>query len=214
MDTKIRKIFVLLYPLNDFSKRMYEYIQGKLAELAPAYAVVETGGVGYLLHISLQTYSEIEGRSEVKLFTHFVVREDAQLFFGFSTKTERELFRQLISVSGVGGNTARMILSTYSPRELQGIITAGNAVLLKNVKGLGLKTAQKIIVELSGKLMAPGADDGGAQPGAGGSFDEALAALSMLGFARAPAEKVLRGVLRESPAAPVEELIRMALKKL
>ena len=101
MDTKIRKIFVLLYPLNDFSKRMYEYIQGKLAELAPAYAVVETGGVGYLLHISLQTYSEIEGRSEVKLFTHFVVREDAQLFFGFSTKTERELFRQLISVSGV-----------------------------------------------------------------------------------------------------------------
>ena len=102
MDTKIRKIFVLLYPLNDFSKRMYEYIQGKLAELAPAYAVVETGGVGYLLHISLQTYSEIEGRSEVKLFTHFVVREDAQLFFGFSTKTERELFRQLISVSGVG----------------------------------------------------------------------------------------------------------------
>ena len=193
---------------------MYEYIQGKLAELAPTYAVVETGGVGYLFHISLQTYSEIEGRSEVKLYAHFVVREDAQLFFGFSTKTERELFRQLISVSGVGGNTARMILSTYSPRELQGIITAGNAVLLKNVKGLGLKTAQKIIVELSGKLMAPGADDGGAQPGAGGSFDEALAALSMLGFARAPAEKVLRGVLRESPAAPVEELIRMALKKL
>ena len=140
MDTKIRKIFVLLYPLNDFSKRMYEYIQGKLAELAPAYAVVETGGVGYLLHISLQTYSEIEGRSEVKLFTHFVVREDAQLFFGFSTKTERELFRQLISVSGVGGNTARMILSTYSPRELQSIITTENAVLLKNVKGLGLKT--------------------------------------------------------------------------
>ena len=139
MDTKIRKIFVLLYPLNDFSKRMYEYIQGKLAELAPAYAVVETGGVGYLLHISLQTYSEIEGRSEVKLFTHFVVREDAQLFFGFSTKTERELFRQLISVSGVGGNTARMILSTYSPRELQSIITTENAVLLKNVKGLGLK---------------------------------------------------------------------------
>ncbi len=117
-------------------------------------------------------------------------------------------------MSGVGGNTARMILSTYSPRELQGIITSGNAVLLKNVKGLGLKTAQKIIVELSGKIMPSGADDGVAQPGAGGSFDEALAALAMLGFARAPAEKVLRGVLRESPAAPVEELIRMALKKL
>ena len=215
MDTKIRKIFVLLYPLNDFSKRMYEYIQGKLAELAPAYAVVETGGVGYLLHISLQTYSEIEGRSEVKLFTHFVVREDAQLFFGFSTKTERELFRQLISVSGVGGNTARMILSTYSPRELQSIITTENAVLLKNVKGLGLKTAQKIIVELSGKLTGLAEGDTPAMPSAGGeSLDEALSALVMLGFAKAPAEKALRGIMRDNPAVSVEDLVRMALKIL
>ena len=180
---------------------MYEYIKGTVAEVAPAYAVIDVGGVGYYLHISLETYSAIEHETETRLYVHYVVREDAQLLYGFSTKAERELFRLLISVSGVGGNTARMILSTYSPRELQGIITAGNAVLLKNVKGLGLKTAQKIIVELSGKLMAPGADD-------------ALAALSMLGFARAPAEKILRGVLRESPAAPVEELIRMALKKL
>ena len=193
---------------------MYEYLSGTISELAPTHAVLDVGGVGYFLQISLQTYSEIEHSDRVKLFVHYVVREDAQLLYGFASKAERELFRHLISVSGVGGNTARMILSTYSPRELQGIISSGNAVLLKNVKGLGLKTAQKIIVELSGKLMAPGADDGGAQPGAGGSFDEALAALSMLGFARAPAEKILRGVLRESPAAPVEELIRMALKKL
>ena len=184
---------------------MYEYIKGTVAEVAPAYAVIDVGGVGYYLHISLETYSAIEHETETRLYVHYVVREDAQLLYGFSTKAERELFRLLISVSGVGGNTARMILSTYSPRELQGIITAGNAVLLKNVKGLGLKTAQKIIVELSGKM---------AGLGLGGSFDEALAALSMLGFARAPAEKVLRGVLRESPAAPVEELIRMALKKL
>ena len=204
MDTKIRKIFVLLYPLNDFSKRMYEYIQGKLAELAPAYAVVETGGVGYLLHISLQTYSEIEGRSEVKLFTHFVVREDAQLFFGFSTKTERELFRQLISVSGVGGNTARMILSTYSPRELQSIITTENAVLLKNVKGLGLKTAQKIIVELSGKLTAL----------FDAVYDEATAALVMLGFPKAASDKVVRAILKEQPDISVEETVRMSLKRL
>lgn len=193
---------------------MYEYLSGTISELAPTHAVLDVGGVGYFLQISLQTYSEIEHSDRVKLFVHYVVREDAQLLYGFASKAERELFRHLISVSGVGGNTARMILSTYSPRELQGIIATENAVLLKNVKGLGLKTAQKIIVELSGKLMAPGADDVGAQPGAGGSFDEALAALSMLGFARAPAEKVLRGVLRESPAAPVEELIRMALKKL
>ena len=215
MDTKIRKIFVLLYPLNDFSKRMYEYIQGKLAELAPAYAVVETGGVGYLLHISLQTYSEIEGRSEVKLFTHFVVREDAQLFFGFSTKTERELFRQLISVSGVGGNTARMILSTYSPRELQGIIATENAVLLKNVKGLGLKTAQKIIVELSGKMAGLGlTGDTVTAPVAGGDYEEALAALVMLGFGKAAADKVVKIVARENPGASVEDLVRMSLKRL
>lgn len=193
---------------------MYEYLSGTISELAPTHAVLDVGGVGYFLQISLQTYSEIEHSDRVKLFVHYVVREDAQLLYGFASKAERELFRHLISVSGVGGNTARMILSTYSPRELQGIIATENAVLLKNVKGLGLKTAQKIIVELSGKIMPSGADDGVAQPGAGGSFDEALAALAMLGFARAPAEKVLRGVLRESPAAPVEELIRMALKKL
>ena len=170
-------------------------------------------GAGSLRAQQLSVEARIAGLESNEEYMS-LLREDAQLLYGFSTKAERELFRLLISVSGVGGNTARMILSTYSPRELQGIITAGNAVMLKNVKGLGLKPAQKIIVELSGKLMAPGADDGGAQPGAGGSFDEALAALSMLGFARAPAEKVLRGVLRESPAAPVEELIRMALKKL
>ena len=196
---------------------MYEYIKGSVAEVAPAYAVIDAGGVGYYLHISLETYAAVEHAAEAKLYVHYVVREDAQLLYGFSTKVEREVFRLLISVSGVGGNTARMILSTYSPHELQGIITSGNAVLLKNVKGLGLKTAQKIIVELSGKLAVLGADAAGDAPLAGadgGSFDEALAALVMLGFARAPAEKVLRGVLRESPAAPVEELIRMALKKL
>ena len=121
---------------------MYEYIKGTVAEVAPAYAVIDAGGVGYYLHISLETYSAIEHETETRLYVHYVVREDAQLLYGFSTKAERELFRLLISVSGVGGNTARMILSTYSPRELQGIITAGNAVLLKNVKGLGLKTAQ------------------------------------------------------------------------
>lgn len=194
---------------------MYEYIKGTVAEVAPAYAVIDAGGVGYYLQISLETYAAIEHASEAKLFVHYVVREDAQLLYGFSTKVERELFRLLISVSGVGGNTARMILSTYSPHELQGIIGAGNAVLLKNVKGLGLKTAQKIIVELSGKLTTLGADDSAALASAdGGSLEEALAALVMLGFARTAAEKVLRAVVRESPATSVEELIRMSLKRL
>ena len=194
---------------------MYEYLSGTISELAPTHAVLDVGGVGYFLQISLQTYSEIEHSDRVKLFVHYVVREDAQLLYGFASKAERELFRHLISVSGVGGNTARMILSTYSPRELQGIITAGNAVLLKNVKGLGLKTAQKIIVELSGKLTGLAGGDTPAMPSAGGeSLDEALSALVMLGFAKAPAEKALRGILRDNPAVSVEDLVRMALKIL
>lgn len=195
---------------------MYEYLSGTLAEVAPAYAVVDVGGVGYYLHISLETFSAIEHQSRVKLYVHHIVREDAQLFYGFSTKVERELFRMLLGVSGVGGNTARMILSTYSPREVQGIITAGNAVLLKNVKGLGLKTAQKIIVELGGKLASLGAEavpEVAAAPSEG-DLQEALAALVMLGFARAAAEKVLRAVVREMPSASVEELVRTGLKRL
>ncbi|MDE6828330.1 MAG: Holliday junction branch migration protein RuvA, partial [Alistipes sp.] len=133
--------------------------------------------------------------------------------YGFATRVERELFRLLIGVSGVGGNTARTILSTYSPAELQNIISAGNAVLLKNVKGLGLKTAQKIIVELSGKLT--GLETGASAAVAGSErVEEALAALNMLGFSKAAAEKVLRSVLRANPAASTEELVRLALKEL
>lgn len=194
---------------------MYEYIKGTVAEVAPAYAVIDVGGVGYYLHISLETYSAIEHETETRLYVHYVVREDAQLLYGFSTKAERELFRLLISVSGVGGNTARMILSTYSPRELQGIITAGNAVLLKNVKGLGLKTAQKIIVELSGKMAGLGlTGDTVTAPVAGGDYEEALAALVMLGFGKAAADKVVKIVARENPGTSVEDLVRMSLKRL
>ena len=192
---------------------MYEYICGKLAEVTPTYAVVEAGGVGYYLQISLETFTAIEHAAETKLYTHYVVREDAQLLFGFSTKIERDLFRLLISVSGVGGNTARMILSTYSPAELQGIIKAGNAVQLKNVKGLGIKTAQKIIVELTGKMTA--IDTGGADPlAAGSNAAEAVEALVMLGFAKSASEKVMQEVMRENPSAAVEEMVLMALKRL
>lgn len=197
---------------------MYEYISGKVAEATPTYAVVEAAGVGYFINISLKTYADIEHAEEAKLYVHFVVREDQQALFGFSTKLERELFRQLISVSGVGGNTARMILSTYSPRELQNIIATENAVLLKNVKGLGLKTAQKIIVELSGKMLELGASDMmvntptvKARPE---SFDEALAALAMLGFQKTASEKVLNNIFKNDPAISVEEAIRTALKSL
>ena len=194
---------------------MYEYISGTLAEVAPAYAVVDVQGVGYYLHISLETYSKIEHQQQVKLFTHYIVREDAQLLYGFSDKVERELFRMLISVSGVGGNTARMVLSTYSPKELQNIISTGNAVLLKNVKGLGLKTAQKIIVELSGKCANLALTETAQGTGVtGGDTEEAVAALVMLGFSKSAAEKVVRQVVKENPSVQVEDLVRMSLKKL
>lgn len=194
---------------------MYEYINGTVAELAPTYAVLDAGGVGYFLHISLRTYSEIEHTAAVKLYVHYVVREDAQLLYGFVSKDERELFRHLLSVSGVGGNTARTILSTYSPRELQSIIATENAVLLKNVKGLGLKTAQKIIVELSGKMAGLGLSDTSAVASVrGGAGDEAIAALVMLGFQRASAEKAVALIAAEDSSASVESMVRMALKKL
>jgi Holliday junction DNA helicase RuvA len=197
---------------------MYEYISGLLVELAPTYAVIDAGGVGYYINISLQTYAAIEGQKSSRLYVHFVVREDAQLLYGFATKVERELFRHLISVSGVGGNTARMILSTYSSDELRNIISTGNAVLLKNVKGLGLKTAQKIIVELSGKMLDLGQ---GAEPKqvsvaekGNAIFDETMAALIMLGFQKTASEKVVKAILSESPAISVEDAVRQALRRL
>jgi Holliday junction DNA helicase RuvA len=199
---------------------MYEYISGAVAESTPTYAVIEAGGVGYFINISLKTYSDIEHEKESKLYVHFIVREDQQTLFGFSTKLERELFRQLISVSGVGGNTARMILSTYSPKELQSIIATENAVLLKNVKGLGLKTAQKIIVELSGKMIELGASDmmtptiKGAAPQNNETYNEALAALAMLGFQKSASEKVLKSIFGDTPDIAVEDAVRAALKRL
>lgn len=199
---------------------MYEYITGQVAEATPTYAVIEAGGVGYFINISLKTYSDIESKQQARLFVHFIVREDQQTLFGFSTKLERELFRQLISVSGVGGNTARMILSTFSSHELQNIIATENAVLLKNVKGLGLKTAQKIIVELSGKMIELGASDmmtptiKGAAPQNNETYNEALAALAMLGFQKSASEKVLKSIFGDTPDIAVEDAVRAALKRL
>ncbi|MBR5105361.1 MAG: Holliday junction branch migration protein RuvA [Alistipes sp.] len=197
---------------------MYEYINGTLAEVAPAYAVVDAGGIGYFINISLTTYSEIEKADTVKLFIHYIVREDAELLYGFSTKEERDLFRLLISVSGVGGNTARMIQSTYTPSELRNIIATGNATLLKNVKGLGLKTAQKIIVDLSGKMIDLPSHNAAANALAVSQnsevFDEALAALVMLGFAKAASEKVLNKIFKADASIGVEDAIRSALKQL
>lgn len=196
---------------------MYEYISGSLAELSPTYAVVEAAGVGYYINISLQTFSAIEGSDQARLYVHFVVREDAQILYGFATRQERELFRLLISVSGVGGNTARMILSTYSTSELRNIISTANAVLLKNVKGLGLKTAQKIIVELSGKMVDLGLEQKvvkRAEDADNEVLNETIAALVMLGFQKGASEKVVKALLKDMPDIQVEDAVRQALRRM
>lgn len=201
---------------------MIDYINGALTELTPTKAVVEAGGVGYELNISLTTYSALEGKAEVKLYVYEDIREDAWILFGFSGKSERELFLYLKSVSGIGGNTARTILSSYSVGELCHIIANGNDAMLKKVKGIGGKTAQRIIVELQDKLQNSALlADGGAAvsvPSASTALneegEEALGALITLGFSPAPAKKAVKALLERDPAMKAEALIKQALKMI
>ena len=198
---------------------MIEYIKGELAEITPALAVVDCNGVGYGINVSLNTYSAIQNKKEVKLYIYEAIREDAYVLYGFATKQERELFLLLISVSGIGGNTARMILSALSPSELCNVISSGNEKLLKTVKGIGLKTAQRIIVELKDKIVSRGIDAAAPVSTAVTNlqtevYEEAVAALTMLGFAPAPSQKVVAALLKEEPDAPVEKVIKLALKRL
>ncbi len=198
---------------------MIEYIKGEITEITPATATIECNGIGYLLNISLNTYSAIQGKKGITLFVYESIREDAWALFGFATKTERELFMQLISVSGIGGNTARMILSALSPTELCEVISTGNEKLLKSVKGIGLKTAQRIIVDLKDKIgnisgIAPNTELSSMPPQANAISEEAVSALTMLGFATSASQKVVIGILKEMPNAPVEQVIKIALKRL
>ncbi|KAB2869265.1 MAG: Holliday junction branch migration protein RuvA [Bacteroidales bacterium] len=194
---------------------MYEYIVGKLEDVTPTSAIVESSGVGYYINISLQTYSAIDGKKEIKLFLHQVVREDAHLLYGFASAQERELFRLLISVSGVGANTARLILSSLSVPEIQTAIATENINLIKQVKGIGLKTAQRIIVDLKDKVTAVSGFSSEIVGGVNNtSKQEALSALVMLGFAKVAAEKVLDQVIKSEGNLPVEGLIKMSLKRL
>ena len=200
---------------------MIEYLKGELAELTPAMAVIDCHGVGYAANISLNTYSAIQGKESCKLYIYESIREDAYVLYGFADQQERELFLLLISVSGIGGNTARMILSALTPNELISVISSENAHLLKTVKGIGLKTAQRIIVDLKDKiktdtLVAATAGNGPTADAAINTevTDEAVAALTMLGFAQGPSQKVVLAILKEEPTAPVEKVIKLALKRL
>jgi Holliday junction DNA helicase RuvA len=194
---------------------MYEYIKGVVAELTPTYVVIETGGVGYAVHISLQTYSSIGNLKEVQLWIHHIVREDAELMFGFFGKEEREIFRLLIGVSGIGPNTARMILSSLTSGEVRTAIMQDDIRKLQSIKGIGMKTAQRLVVELKDRIIKT--TDTTSIPGGAsvaGLHEQALSALVMLGFAKAPADKVLTGLLREKQQVPLEDLIKAALKQL
>lgn len=199
---------------------MIEYVKGLLDELTPAMAVVECQGVGYGLNISLNTFSAIQGQTQVKLYTYEAIREDAHVLFGFSTKQERELFTLLISVPGIGGSTARMILSALTPAELCDVISSGNDRMLKAVKGIGQKTAQRIIVDLKDKIATVGIEAGQSAVGKPMQAaneevkDEAVAALTMLGFPPAPSQKVVLAILKEDPEMKVEQVIKLALKRL
>jgi Holliday junction DNA helicase RuvA len=204
---------------------MIEYIKGELTELTPALAVVEAAGVWYALQISLNTYSAIQGKKEVKLYVHEAIvtggRDDSFTLYGFSTKQERELYQMLITVSGVGANTARMILSSLSPKELCNVIANGDERILKGVKGIGLKTAQRIIVDLRDKVISSGVASelhaGGATAAtavASPVRDEAVQALTMLGFSPAPSAKVVSQILANDATLPVEQVIKLALKMI
>ena len=203
---------------------MIEYIHGDLTELTPTQAVIETAGVGYALSISLNTYTAIQGKREVKLYVHEVLvtggRDDSFTLYGFASKQERELYRLLITVSGVGAGTARMILSSMSPRELCNVISTANAAMLKGVKGIGLKTAQRIIIDLKDKIVSMGiaeelpANGGNVDMVNNGVKDEAVIALTMLGFSPAPSSKVVVDILKEQPDLKVEQVIKTALKRI
>ncbi len=193
---------------------MIEYLKGKITEITPANAVIECYGVGYDVNISLTSYSLLKEGEECKLYIYEVIREDAHLLYGFVKKQERELFILLISVSGVGPNTARIILSSFTPSELENVIASGNVGLLKNVKGIGTKTAERIIVDLKDKIKVGDSTFIIGTREEQEVQEETIAALVMLGYPQPAAKKVVQKISKENPTYKVEELIKAALKAL
>ena len=193
---------------------MIEYIKGEITEVTPTYAVVENNGIGYFVNISLYTYTELQNSRSSMLYIYESIREDAHVLYGFIDKHERELFLLLISVSGVGPNSARMIQSSLSPSELENSIATSNVNSLKSVKGIGAITAQRIIVDLKDKIKAPSDSLSIQIPANNEIFDEALAALVMLGFSQQASQKVLKKLLSTSQSLNVEDVIKKALKMM
>lgn len=192
---------------------MIEFLKGRLTEKNPAYLIIECNGVGYYVNISLNTYSSVPDEETVMIYTHQVIREDAHLLFGFKDADERKVFRSLLSVSGVGANTARTILSSMNPAEVREAIAAGNSKSFEKIKGIGAKTAQRIIVDLSGKLDLSQLSEAGATSGSLAK-NEALSALTTLGFDKNAAEKALDKIMALHNNMKVEELIKLALKNM
>ena len=195
---------------------MIEYIKGKLVELTPTDAIVECNGIGYHMLISLQTFSSLENTEDVKVFVHHYLREDEELYYGFATKDERELFRLLIGVSGIGVSTAQMMLSSLSSDEIRNAIISEDINRIKSIKGIGLKTAQRLILELKDKIVKGGGSDSTAlfSQCNNAIVEEATTALVLLGFTKANVNKAISAVLKENPSASLESIIKLALKKL
>lgn len=197
---------------------LYEYIKGSIATLSPTYVVIETGGIGYLLNISLQSFSQLEGRDTALLYVHqYIVQQDAPVFYGFESRAERELFRLLISVSGIGANTARIMLSSFSTSELATIIATGNVTAIKSVKGIGIKTAERTVLELKGKVLnieSSTTENTFSGASTSENLGQAIEALLVLGFNKSAVEKVTKAIYSENPNAASEEIIRHSLSRL
>jgi Holliday junction DNA helicase RuvA len=193
---------------------MITHVSGKLVEKSPTSVVVDCNGIGYFIHISLHTFSQLTDDEHIKLFTHFQVKEDAQQLYGFVTSSEREIFRLLISVSGIGANTARTMLSSLTPKQVREGIASEDVALIQSVKGIGLKTAQRVIIDLKDKVLKIYDIDDSITTSNNTNKDEALSALEVLGFAKKQSERVVVKILSQTPDASVELIIKEALKNL
>lgn len=195
---------------------MIDYIKGKIIELTPTYTVIENNGIGYMIQISLQTFSALENKSDVTIYIHHYLREDEEQFYGFSSKDERGLFRLLIGVSGIGVSTAQMMLSSLSSDEIRNAIISEDINRIKSIKGIGLKTAQRLILELKDKIVKGGGQDSAPlfSTGSNAIIEEATTALVLLGFTKANVSKAISAVLKDEPSASLESIIKLALKKL